>query len=1050
MWVVRIFSKGNDCIARYTSDSSRLAFNLPNGKYIYAVNSCNPLYVTSNAVDVLNVQGNADVSIHFVPAPWAGGPNGYHPYEPISGYQTVTLALCPTDGPEGLSFGAMNSTLEFCVYLGSTEIYSKVIVGHPFSLVSITPNNDYGYVNFNYSGQGMKLVVKNLGPSTGYYAYSLWDYYIDNYTASLITIPPQFAANFGPVNFNVNKNTGISFLVKAPNYTRAYPLTLWIGEGFYYPNGKGWWAQIGFGNWYNGSSGSFYISYPFLSAFSNIFPGIAISDTNYPLIPGDIYNFTMALISNTTWGVFINGTPIICPEFNGYFNATTTCSNGGFDLGFEVLTEARIGSENATCFISNPVTVIQGMEMKIGNQWVKVPNLGMGVIGENWWTIGTSYSPGMTLYSVQGNIQNSSIPPGELVFTKYNNLMMDIPVHCGYPTTYPVYGSFNYPDMTYNTKLNYFNATVSQGMLKITVNQNQTVLSIFSLNSQGILTSFKSYLFNKGVYYLPLPQNVSKLAISASSTQGIYCFNSVQSFGDYVEEISLDNMIPHQVTFVESGLPPGTLWSVTFDGQEESSSSPTITFSVPPGTYSYNISNVSGYAVSQPTGVVTVTTSNVIINISFTPLYSVTFKESGLPFGSAWSVTFNGTTKISTSNTITFVVSSGIYSYQVYSAYYTSLPSQGTIHVTSNETVQVDFAPKNFTITFVESGLPEGTVWSVCVNGIVRNSTTDKICFLLPYGHYEYKVFNVTEYGVTPYTGYVNLTHNVTLSVGFYVLRYNVTFREVGLPNGVIWYVCVNGTKYNSSMGYITLTLPVGIYVYRVFSAHYIPNVSEGTVNLTEKQLICLEFMPMNYTLILVESGLPKGYEWVVDINGANYTTVSGGFNITLPYGEYKVEVYSKYYVVSPEEEEITLCKNNEVVFKFVPENFTITFEETGLPSGVSWTVCINGRNYTTKSSSMSITMPYGNYSYRVFTTSNGYVPNITEGMLTLTKTEIISSTYKQIMTTSTTTTSTTTTSSIVTSPSNTKPQSNLGLVLSIVVIIIVIAAVAIFLIRKK
>lgn len=149
-----------------------------------------------------------------------------------------------------------------------------------------------------------------------------------------------------------------------------------------------------------------------MSAFSNIFPGIAISDTNYPLIPGDIYNFTMALISNTTWGVFINGTPIICPEFNGYFNATTTCSNGGFDLGFEVLTEARIGSENATCFISNPVTVIQGMEMKIGNQWVKVPNLGMGVIGENWWTIGTSYSPGMTLYSVQGNIQNSSIPPG--------------------------------------------------------------------------------------------------------------------------------------------------------------------------------------------------------------------------------------------------------------------------------------------------------------------------------------------------------------------------------------------------------------------------------------------------------------------------------------------------------------------------------------------------------------------------------------------------------------------------------------------------------------
>ncbi|WP_390529129.1 hypothetical protein [Sulfurisphaera ohwakuensis] len=639
------------------------------------------------------------MSIHFVPEPWAGGPNGYHPYEPIRGYQTVTLNLYPTDGPEGLSFGAMNSTIEFCVYLGFNEIYSKIIEGHPFSLIYITPNNDYGYVNFNYSGQKMTLVVKNLGPSTGYYAYSLWDYYIDNYTASLITIPPQFALNFGPVNFNVNNNTGISFLVKAPNYTSAYPLALWIGEGFYYPNGKFWWAQIGFGNWYNGSSGSFYISYPFLSAFSNIFPCIAISDTNYPLIPGDIYNFTMTLISNTTWGVLINGTPIIGPEFNGYFNATTTYSNGGFDLGFEVLTEARIGSENATSFIPNPVTVIQGMEMKVGNKWVKVPNLGLGAIGENWWTIGTSYSPGTTLFSVQGNIQNSSIPPGELVFTKYNNLIMDIPTSVNGQTVYPVYGSFNYPDITCNTGLNYFNATVSQGMLKISVNQNQTVLSILSLNSQGILTSFKSYLFNKGIYYLPLPQNVSKLAISASTTQGIYNFNLTESFGNYVEEISLDDMLPHQVTFVETGLPPGTVWSVTFNGQEKSSSSSssTITFNVTPGTYSYSVGGVSGYTVSEPTGVVTVTTSNVIINIVFTPvpkLYNLTFTESGLPAGIVWSVTLNGTTKISTSNTITFEVQSGIYSYQVNSTYYIPSLSQGTIDVKSNETVQVTFTRK--------------------------------------------------------------------------------------------------------------------------------------------------------------------------------------------------------------------------------------------------------------------------------------------------------------------------------------------------------------------
>ncbi len=656
------------------------------------MSSCNPLYVTSNAVNVLNVQGGANVNINFVPAPWAGGVNGYHPYEPISGYQSVTLTLYPTDGPEGLSFGAMNTTLEFCVYLGSNEIYSKVIVGHPFSLVSITPDDAYGYVNFNYSGQGMKLVVKNLGPSTGYYAYSLWDYYIDNYTASLITMVPQFALNFVPINFNAN-NTGISFLLKAPNYTSAYPLAIWIGEGFYYPNGKSWWAQIGFNNWVNAS---FDISYAGWGIFSNIFPTVGGTDSNYPLIPGDIYNFTMALISNTTWGFLINGTPIIEPGLTGYLNTTTTYSNGGFDLGFEVLTEARVGSENATSFIPNPVTVIQGMEMKVGNQWIKVPNLGLGVIGENWWTIGTSNSPGTTLFSVQGNIQNSSITPGELVFTKFNNLIMDIPSSVNGYTVYPVYGSFNYPDITCNTGLNYFNATVSQGMLKITVNQNQTILSIFSLNSQGILTSFKSYSFNKGIYYLPLPQNASKLAISASSTQGVYNFNKTGNFGNYVEEISLDDMLPHQVTFQESGLPPGTTWSVTFNGQQKSSSSSTITFSVPAGTYSFTVGNVSGYTVSQSTGTVTVTNSNVQVSLVFTPVptsYNVTFQESGLPPGTTWSVTFNGQQKSSSSSTITFSVPAGTYSFTVSSPQgYTINVSKTPITISRTTTIYVGFS----------------------------------------------------------------------------------------------------------------------------------------------------------------------------------------------------------------------------------------------------------------------------------------------------------------------------------------------------------------------
>ncbi|QGA53976.1 hypothetical protein GFS03_04985 [Sulfolobus sp. E5-1-F] len=971
-WVVRIFSQGNDCIARYSSYSNQLSFNLPNGKYIYVVSSCDPLYVTSNSVNVLNVQGSANVSIHFVPAPWAGGPNGYHPYKPINGYQTITLSLYPTEGPEGLSFGAMNSTIEFCVYLGSTKIYSKVIVGNPFSLISIEPNNAYGYVNFNYSGQGLTLVVKNLGPSTGYYAYSLWDYYIDNYIASLITIPPQFALNFVPVNFYEN-NTGLSFLLKAPNYTSAYPLAIWIGEGYYAPNGSFWWAQVGFNNWVNGSQGSFYTSYAGWGIFSNMFQTVGGTDSNYPLIPGDIYNFTMALISNTTWGFFVNGTPIVEPGLNGYINTKTTYSNGGFTLGFEVLTEARIWSENATSFIPNPVTVIQGMEMKIGNQWVKVPNLGLGVVGENWFSIGTSNSPGTTLFSVQGNIQNNSIPPGELIFGNYNSSILDIPTSMNGYTIYPVYGTFSYPDATFNTGLDYFNATVSQGELKITVNQNQTIVSLFSLNSLGTLTSFKSYLFNQGVYYLPLPQNASRLAISASSKQGIYNFNLTGNFGNYVEEISLDNVLPHQVIFVESGLPNGTKWSVTLNGITKSSTSNTITFSITPGTYSYSISSVPGYTVSHSAGEVTVTDSNVQISVIFTPV------------------------------------------------------------------------PTLYNITFIESGLPNGTKWSVWINGTVHTSTTSSISILLPHGYYEYKVLNVSGYK-TLSSGYVNLTHNITIKVSFYAIFYEITFKEEGLPHGEAWTVYINNENYTTTSDSITITLQEGVYDYKIFSAHYLNNVSQGLVNLTSNEIIYVKFSPINYTLIVVESGLPIGYEWIVDINGSNYTTTASEINITLPYGEYEVRAYSQYYVANSEVNIVNLSENTELKLTFFPENFTLTFEESGLPNGTKWSICIDGKNYTTASSLLNITLPYGTYEYRIFFINNNYVPNVTEGKLTLNKAEIISLEFKPVVsTTSNITTQVTNSNSIASS-------SNVELMIGVIIVIVVIAViiVAMFMGRRK
>ncbi|MGC8636594.1 MAG: DUF7619 domain-containing protein, partial [Thermoprotei archaeon] len=122
----------------------------------------------------------------------------------------------------------------------------------------------------------------------------------------------------------------------------------------------------------------------------------------------------------------------------------------------------------------------------------------------------------------------------------------------------------------------------------------------------------------------------------------------------------------YAVTFSESGLPPGDSWSVTLNGQTQSSSSSTITFTEPNGTYSYFIGKVGGYYAEPSSGSVVVNGKPSGVYVSFSTVkYPITFSESGLPPGTSWSVTLNGQTRSSTSSQIVFEEVPGTYSYSV-------------------------------------------------------------------------------------------------------------------------------------------------------------------------------------------------------------------------------------------------------------------------------------------------------------------------------------------------------------------------------------------------
>ncbi|GAJ14434.1 unnamed protein product, partial [marine sediment metagenome] len=74
----------------------------------------------------------------------------------------------------------------------------------------------------------------------------------------------------------------------------------------------------------------------------------------------------------------------------------------------------------------------------------------------------------------------------------------------------------------------------------------------------------------------------------------------------------------YEVLFAASGLPQGTSWTVTFNGQTKNSTSDTMVFNVPNGVYSFAITSPDDYTAFPSSGTVTVNAANVYQQITFT------------------------------------------------------------------------------------------------------------------------------------------------------------------------------------------------------------------------------------------------------------------------------------------------------------------------------------------------------------------------------------------------------------------------------------------------
>jgi hypothetical protein len=396
--------------------------------------------------------------------------------------------------------------------------------------------------------------------------------------------------------------------------------------------------------------------------------------------------------------------------------------------------------------------------------------------------------------------------------------------------------------------------------------------------------------------------------------------------------------------------------------------------------------------------------------------YNVSFPETGLPNDTSWSIwltpslldyctsnqtyqsngTGNGTG--CTPDAAYFTMPNGTYPFTIRPpGLYTADPSSGNVTVNgANVTVPVVFRIE-YNVTFVASGIPNGTPWGLEFEGALY-SVTNSIGFWVGNGTYPYNVGAPgTVAPCSPVFPYGNVTvdgANVTVPVPFTCQPvYEVAFTETGLANGTPWQLWLGeahsaaqrlprGASESSARGSVAAWSATQFFNLTNASYLFVPTANgyatpnapgNFTVNGSGTN-VSVTFVLAPYTISFAEAGLPSGTVFQVDLGGPYPLDRSGVSTVPfqVPDGTYPFSVPGATgYSSTPSSGNVTVAgANASIALTFVPGGsgtaYAVTFAETGLPAGTSWAVDLNGTIVSSSGSSIIFAEPNGTYPYGI------------------------------------------------------------------------------------
>ncbi|MGA8511885.1 MAG: hypothetical protein WB778_04080, partial [Thermoplasmata archaeon] len=468
----------------------------------------------------------------------------------------------------------------------------------------------------------------------------------------------------------------------------------------------------------------------------------------------------------------------------------------------------------------------------------------------------------------------------------------------------------------------------------------------------------------------------------------------------------------YDVTFTESGLPSGTMWSVTLASTARTSSTPTITFTEANNSYPYTVGSVTGYTSSPSSGNVTVHGAAVGVTLIFTrttdysgPQYPVTFEQTGLPATDLWAAYSEANSlpllefgAFSTGATIEYSAPNGSYSWYIETfattsngTYYLNIPENGTFNVSGQPvTIELTFE-ETFPVNFTTTSLPNYQEWNVTINGTVWYGVEGgNTTVALPNGTYQYTAA-AFGYTAVPASGSITVDgSSVSRAIAFTKeTTYPAAFTESGLSPGT-WLITLDYPggaieTTNASGSPIIFELPVGTYPFTA-SAVYVDYwaASPASGNITVKspgvaQLIVFSAIT-TYMVNATESGLAPSTPWNLIVNESEgNATAPGTITVNAPTGVNFYDAYASGYNDVSGNVTVTNGTNSlAITFTAIPPaptSYNVSFNESGLPSFVSWEVdvasqgsdecpALNCYNYSYAGYPLNLSLPNGNYTW--------------------------------------------------------------------------------------